>query len=106
MDALSSAFANVKGGSPQEKKEAIKRQVSSEIAMANAQELITKSTDKCYAKCIPSPGTSLSSKEETCLDRCLQRYFEAFNIVSQTYVRRVANERNTGATLGGDVATI
>ncbi|CAO1621318.1 unnamed protein product [Parajaminaea phylloscopi] len=103
MDSLSSAFSSIKGGSPQEKKEMIKRQVSSEIAMANAQELITKSTEKCYAKCVPSPGSSLSSKEEQCLERCLQRYFEAFNIVSQSYVRRVAAERNTGATL--DAAT-
>ncbi|PWN21000.1 hypothetical protein BCV69DRAFT_282503 [Microstroma glucosiphilum] len=89
----------MKGASPQEKKEAIKRQVSSEIAMANAQDLITKSTEKCYFKCVPSPSTSLSSKEEVCLDRCLQRYFEAFNIVASAYTRRVAAERNAGATL-------
>jgi mitochondrial import inner membrane translocase subunit TIM13 len=65
-----------------------------------AQNLIQTSTEKCYAKCVPSPGGSLSSKEETCLERCMERYFEAFNIVSQTYVRRVASERNAGATLG------
>lgn len=35
MESISSAFSNMKGASPQEKKEAIKRQVSSEIAMAN-----------------------------------------------------------------------
>lgn len=34
---LSSAFSGLKGGSPQEKKEAIKQQVSSEIAMANVR---------------------------------------------------------------------
>ncbi|KAJ1027847.1 hypothetical protein NDA13_003300 [Ustilago tritici] len=80
-----------------ERKEAIKQQVSSELAMANAQQLITKATEKCYTKCIPAPGASLSGKEQTCLTRCMERYFEAFNIVSSTYVRRVGNERAAGA---------
>lgn len=35
MDSISSAFSSLKGGSPQEKKETIKAQVSQEIAMAN-----------------------------------------------------------------------
>ena len=70
---------------------------SSELAMANAQQLITKATEKCYTKCIPAPGASLSGKEQTCLTRCMERYFEAFNIVSSTYVRRVGNERAAGA---------
>ncbi|UZJ53211.1 hypothetical protein CBS101457_002531 [Exobasidium rhododendri] len=91
---LSQGFAGLKG-SPQEKKEAIKQQVSSEIAMANAQQLITKATEKCYAKCIPSPSTSLSSKEEKCLGMCLERYFEAFNLISSTYVRKVSEQRGS-----------
>ncbi|PWN47667.1 hypothetical protein IE53DRAFT_390198 [Violaceomyces palustris] len=90
-----SALSGVKGANAAEKKEAIKQQVSSELAMANAQQLITKATEKCYTKCVTSPGSSLSSKEETCITRCLERYFEAFNIVSSTYVRRVSNERNS-----------
>ncbi|KDN35681.1 hypothetical protein K437DRAFT_260323 [Tilletiaria anomala UBC 951] len=77
--------------SAQERKETIKAQVTNELAMANAQQLI----EKCYAKCVPSPGGSLSSKEQQCLSRCLERYFEAFNLVSSTYVRRVASERES-----------
>lgn len=42
---------------------------------------------------------SANFSPQQCLDRCLTRYFEAFNIVSTSYVRRVAAERNTGATL-------
>ncbi|PWY97554.1 hypothetical protein BCV70DRAFT_202731 [Testicularia cyperi] len=70
---------------------------ASELAMANAQQLITKATEKCYLKCVTAPSTSLSSKEQTCLTRCMERYFEAFNIVSSTYVRRVSSERAAGA---------
>lgn len=36
---LSSAFSGLKGGSPQERKEAIKQQVASELAMSNVSGL-------------------------------------------------------------------
>ena len=32
--------------------------------------------DKCFAKCITAPGRSLSSGEQTCLQRCVDRYGE------------------------------
>ena len=92
-----SSLTGNKGGPTAEQKEALKQRVSAEVAMANAQQLISKATDKCYTKCVPAPGSSLSSKEQTCAERCLERYFEAFNIVSATYVRRIAAERASGA---------
>lgn len=76
-----SSLASLKNGSPQERKEAFKHQITSEMAMQNAQQLITKATEKCFAKCVTSPSTSLSGKEEKCLGQCLERYFEAFNVV-------------------------
>ncbi|CBQ68103.1 related to TIM13-Translocase of the inner membrane [Sporisorium reilianum SRZ2] len=97
LSSLTGKSAAGSGATSAERKEAIKQQVSSELAMANAQQLITKATEKCYLKCIPAPGASLSGKEQTCLTRCMERYFEAFNIVSSTYVRRVGNERTAGA---------
>ncbi len=39
--------------------------------------------DKCYAACIPKPGSSLSSREETCLDNCMDRYADAIKTVTQ-----------------------
>ncbi|KAJ9476475.1 Mitochondrial import inner membrane translocase subunit TIM13 [Pseudozyma hubeiensis] len=97
LSSLTGKSGATGGATSAERKEAIKQQVSSELAMANAQQLITKATEKCYLKCIPAPGASLSGKEQTCLTRCMERYFEAFNIVSSTYVRRVGNERAAGA---------
>ncbi|CCU99693.1 unnamed protein product [Malassezia sympodialis ATCC 42132] len=86
MVDFSSLTGSKPSGSSAEQKEALKQRVSSEIAMANAQQLISKATDKCY-----------QNKEQTCVERCLERYFEAFNIVSATYVRRIAAERASGA---------
>jgi len=75
------------------------KSVRSELALANAQELINvrnailtrltrtyihvcfccvkKTNEKCFLKCIAKPGTSLSSSEQACLTNCLARYMEA-----------------------------
>ncbi|KAA1467415.1 hypothetical protein DENSPDRAFT_769636, partial [Dentipellis sp. KUC8613] len=75
------------------RKEAIMASVRSELALANAQELVNTMNNKCFDKCVTKPSTSLSSSEETCLSRCLERYMEAFNIVSRAYTARVSKER-------------
>ncbi|GJE85655.1 mitochondrial import inner membrane translocase subunit TIM10/DDP [Phanerochaete sordida] len=75
------------------RKEAVIQSIRSEMALANAQELMSKVNDKCYLKCVTKPGTSLSASEETCLSRCMDRYLEAFNIVSKTYIARLSKER-------------
>ncbi|KAI9567295.1 Tim10/DDP family zinc finger-domain-containing protein [Boletus coccyginus] len=58
-------------------KEAVMNAIRAEINLATAQELITKTSEKCFAKCVPKPGGSLTSSEETCLTRCMDRYLEA-----------------------------
>jgi import inner membrane translocase subunit TIM13 len=39
-------------------------QVRAEVQGANAKELLDNLTEKCYSKCIPKPGTTMSSSEE------------------------------------------
>lgn len=39
-------------------------QVKQQIAVANAQELLSQMTTKCFKKCIGKPGTSLDSSEQ------------------------------------------
>ncbi|ETW82940.1 mitochondrial import inner membrane translocase, partial [Heterobasidion irregulare TC 32-1] len=75
------------------RKEAVMASVRNELALVNAQELMNKANEKCFAKCVTKPSTSLSGSEETCLARCLDRYMEAFNIVSRAYTSRIAKER-------------
>jgi len=76
------------------RKQALMDQVRNELAQANAQQLMNNMNDKCYKACITKPGDSLSSSEQTCLTRCMDRYMEVFNIVSRTYVSRLAKERS------------
>ena len=67
-------------------------QVRSELALANAQELITKINEKCFVKCVPKPGARLESGEQQCLAKCMDRYMEAWNLVSRAYIGRVSRE--------------
>ncbi|KAL0954727.1 hypothetical protein HGRIS_003680 [Hohenbuehelia grisea] len=93
---MSDLFKSSSSAQPQDmlaRKEAVMNSVRSELALANAQELINKTNEKCYLKCVTKPGTSLSSSEQTCLERCLGRYMDAFNICSRTYIARVSRER-------------
>jgi mitochondrial import inner membrane translocase subunit TIM13 len=39
-------------------------QVKQQIALANAQELLTKMTEKCFKKCVNRPGSELDSGEQ------------------------------------------
>lgn len=36
---------------------------------------------------MPKPGTSLSSKEQTCLANCLDRYIDTMKTVSQAMMK-------------------
>ncbi|KAF9267645.1 hypothetical protein L218DRAFT_919163 [Marasmius fiardii PR-910] len=77
------------------RKEALMNSVRTEIAQANAQQLMNNMNERCYKACVTKPGASLSSSEEvsTCLARCLDRFMDTFNIVSRTYTARITRER-------------
>jgi len=75
-------------------------QVRQEMALANAQELMNTANEKCFLKCVTKVGPALSSSEQTCLSRCLERYLEAFNIVSQSYTTRITKERAASSSGG------
>lgn len=75
-------------------KEELMDQVKQQIAIANAQELLTKMSEKCFKKCISKPGTSLDNSEQKCIAMCMDRYMDAWNLVSRTYSTRIQRERN------------
>ncbi|KAI4221420.1 MAG: hypothetical protein L6R36_006921 [Xanthoria steineri] len=73
-------------------------QIRQEAALNNARALITKLNGHCFDKCIPSPGTSLSRKEESCLSSCMEKYMGMWNIVSRVYIAQI--QKTTGQTGG------
>lgn len=71
----------------------IMEQVKVQIAVANAQELLQRMTDKCFKKCIGKPGSVLDNSEQKCIAMCMDRYMDAWNTVSRTYNSRLQRER-------------
>lgn len=78
--------------SPQQKEELMKN-VQTQVALANMQELLTKITDKCFKKCFGNPGSSFSSSDQKCLAMCMDRYMDSFNLVSKTYTNKLRREQ-------------
>merc|ERR1712038_779196 len=67
--------------SPSQKDE-LMRTVQAQVALANMQEMLSKVTDKCFRKCVTTPGTSLGSSDQ-CIAMCMDRYMDSFNLVSR-----------------------
>ncbi|XP_022226384.1 mitochondrial import inner membrane translocase subunit Tim13 [Drosophila obscura] len=71
-------------------------QVKQQIALANAQEMLSKMTEKCFKKCIQKPGKSLDNTEQRCISQCMDRFMDAWNLVSRTYGNRLQREHFKG----------
>ncbi|KAL2064063.1 hypothetical protein VTL71DRAFT_4557 [Oculimacula yallundae] len=85
----------------QDPKQAVMNQVRQEAAMTNARQLIEKVNEHCFEKCVPKPGSSLSSGETTCFTQCMEKYMSAWNTVSRQYINRIQQESTKGGAAGG-----
>ncbi|KAK4561578.1 protein translocase subunit [Recurvomyces mirabilis] len=68
-------------------KSAIMDQIRQQAALSNARALIEKVNEHCFERCVPKPGSSLSSSETTCYTHCMEKYMAAWNTVSRTYLQ-------------------
>merc|ERR1712070_211318 len=74
-------------------KEGEKAQVSAELqqfiaqeqAKAQLQQTISRLTDECWDKCVSSPSTYFSGKENACLDNCAKRFMDTTQFVIKYY---------------------
>ncbi|KAK1777850.1 Tim10/DDP family zinc finger-domain-containing protein [Copromyces sp. CBS 386.78] len=73
-------------------KQSIIKQVLIESQQANARTLMEKIGENCFTSCVPKPGSSLSSREKTCVAQCTEKYMAAWNVVNSTYLRRIQQE--------------
>ncbi|KAL3417322.1 Tim10/DDP family zinc finger [Phlyctema vagabunda] len=97
MDSVSNGLGF--GGSA-DPKAAVMNQVRQEAAMTNARQLIEKVNEHCFEKCVPKPGSSLSSGETTCFTQCMEKYMGAWNTVSRQYIGRIQQESSKGGNTG------
>ncbi|KAE9367789.1 hypothetical protein N431DRAFT_416656 [Stipitochalara longipes BDJ] len=99
MDNISNGLGF--GASSSDPKAAVMNQVRQEAAMTNARQLIEKVNEHCFEKCVPKPGSSLSSGETTCFTQCMEKYMAAWNTVSRQYINRIQQEQGRSASGGG-----
>ena len=62
---------------------------SSFIFPAGTDKLPQKINEHCFERCVPKPGNSLSTKESTCYTHCMEKYMQAWNTVSNQYIRQI-----------------
>ncbi|KIV90543.1 hypothetical protein PV10_07835 [Exophiala mesophila] len=83
---------------------AVRQKIQSAIVLQgnveNAKLLIQKVNENCFEHCISNPGPSLTSKDQTCLSACMEKYIDAWNLTSRTYQSRLHQDA-LGAGLGG-----
>ncbi|RMZ04317.1 hypothetical protein D0860_06429 [Hortaea werneckii] len=85
-------------------KQQIMDQIRQQQALGNARALvevrmITKLNEHCFERCVPNPGSSLSSGEQTCYTACMEKYMAAWNTVSRQYLTHV--QKGSPAAGGG-----
>ncbi|KAL2047193.1 hypothetical protein N7G274_001212 [Stereocaulon virgatum] len=87
-------------------KTAILKQIQQEVAINNARQLIDKMNNHCFQKCVPTPGSSLSRREEGCLTQCMEKYTATWNTVSRQYIARIQKSSSMGGIGNDDGAGI
>lgn len=58
------------------------------LSFSRAQKI----QENCFTKCVPTPGTSLSSGEKTCVTTCTEKYLQAWNQVNAAFIDRIRKE--------------
>ena len=85
--------------------EQFKDEIRKQAAMENARHLVEvgfdtdsgytlltgdkKLNEHCFERCVPKPGSSLSSSENTCFSQCIEKYMSAWDAVSRQYVGKI-----------------
>lgn len=62
----------------------IEAQVNAHISEAVREQL----TDKCFSVCADVSRKQISPRETDCIDKCLHRFIDAMNVVTEALAKR------------------
>lgn len=68
--------------------DAVLQRARTDLQAQQLETLIQTLTDKCFAKCVHKPGTSLSSSEQQCIFKTMDRYMDVLSLVFATLVKK------------------
>ncbi|KAH3899054.1 probable Mitochondrial import inner membrane translocase subunit TIM13 [Saccharomycodes ludwigii] len=72
----------------------LKQQISQELAIANATELVNKVTENCFETCMKTP---YAEGNDSCVDSCLAKYMRSWNSISRAYIQRIQQSPDKNA---------
>ncbi|KAG5418698.1 TIM13 [Candida metapsilosis] len=90
--AQSTAAQPIISSDSQKLKQDIQNQISQELAVANATELVRTITENCFDKCIDTPQAQFDHFQETCIAQCKEKYMRSWNTISRAYIARIQNQ--------------
>lgn len=77
--------------SSQPSPDAVMQQARAQLQAQQLQQLVQAIADKAFAKCVTKPSTTLSSSEQTCITKAMDRYLDAMTIVFATLNRKASS---------------
>lgn len=76
----------------QNKNESFKEQVQQQAVMDSIRQMLDRICDNCFRKCVDRPSEALQAKEQHCLNMCMDRFMDSYNLVARTFQRRLERE--------------
>lgn len=71
--------------------DAVKLQIRQQLQAQQLENLVQTLADKSFAKCVHKPSSTLSTSEQHCIAKAMDRYLEAMTIVFQTLNRKASS---------------
>merc|ERR1711865_429495 len=85
----------------------VKAQLQQQVAAQIMERKIETINETCFAKCVTTPSTRLSTSEQRCLSQCFDRYWDTMQVVvkavqsNSTQRRPVSMRRASGCSVSG-----
>ncbi|KAG1665096.1 hypothetical protein FOA52_007787 [Chlamydomonas sp. UWO 241] len=86
MNAPMGSMGGMGGGAGGQNEAQMIQEVQTQLRAQYIQEFYQTVRDKCFKSCIAYPGSSLSSSDQKCLSRCMDRYQDATNVVTKAVI--------------------
>ena len=87
---LAGGQTTLRAMSAAEQQAAALQQMRNEVQAQGQRDLMTKMTEKCFAKCAANAkgGNRLERGEQMCVGMCVDRYVDVMNCVNEALVAR------------------
>ena len=66
--------------------------IQTQTQVAQVQQMISTLTEVCWDKCISSPGSYLSGKEQSCLENCAKRFVDTTQYTLQRAAHKAGGD--------------